>query len=106
MRSGRASLTARARSAYERAKRAFGVDALAPVEDVMRAFGTAFKTRLGISAERCAVEILEGVRHGRWRIVVGEDAKIIDSIVRTIPSAVYWRPSMGVIAAYALVAIN
>ena len=36
-----------------------------------------------------AVELFEGVRSGQWRILVGQDAEIIDQLVREDPESAY-----------------
>ena len=41
----------------------------------------------GFLPEQAAAMILEGVRSGAWRILVGEDAKLLDQQVRTNPQA-------------------
>lgn len=45
----------------------------------------------GLSAEDAAAVILDGVRHERWRILVGEDAHFIDAAVRKSPERAYDR---------------
>ena len=41
------------------------------------------------TAEQAAAIILDGVRAGRWRILVGDDAKQLDEAVRADPEAAY-----------------
>ncbi len=48
-----------------------------------------FRDRAPLSAADAAAIILDGVRAGRWRILVGEDAKMIDAAVRSKPEAAY-----------------
>jgi hypothetical protein len=43
----------------------------------------------GLSAADAATIILDGVRSGAWRILVGEDAKARDAQVRAKPEAAY-----------------
>ncbi|MCC6918555.1 MAG: SDR family NAD(P)-dependent oxidoreductase [Alphaproteobacteria bacterium] len=60
--------------------------------------GRAFEERAPTSAAEAATIILDGVRANRWRILVGEDAQIIDKAVRAEPERVYdadWRNPMG-----------
>ena len=38
---------------------------------------------------QAAAIILDGVRSGAWRILVGEDAKVIDTQVRAKPESAY-----------------
>jgi NAD(P)-dependent dehydrogenase (short-subunit alcohol dehydrogenase family) len=51
-------------------------------------FEKAFRER-GLTAAAAATIILEGVRSGAWRILVGEDAKALDAAVRARPEAAY-----------------
>jgi len=48
-----------------------------------------FRTRAPTSAAEAAGIILDGVRDGRWRILVGDDAHAIDEAVRADPESAY-----------------
>jgi NAD(P)-dependent dehydrogenase (short-subunit alcohol dehydrogenase family) len=48
-----------------------------------------FRDQAPVSAAEAAAIILDGVRSGAWRILVGEDAKMIDAAVRAKPAAAY-----------------
>ena len=48
-----------------------------------------FRDKAPLSAAQAATIILDGVRSGAWRILVGEDAKMIDAQVRAKPEAAY-----------------
>ena len=48
-----------------------------------------FRDSAPVSAAAAATIILDGVRSGAWRILVGEDAKMIDAAVRAKPEAAY-----------------
>jgi NAD(P)-dependent dehydrogenase (short-subunit alcohol dehydrogenase family) len=48
-----------------------------------------FRDKAPVSAAQAATIILDGVRAGTWRILVGEDAKMIDGRVRAKPEAAY-----------------
>ena len=48
-----------------------------------------FRDKAPVSAAEAAAVILEGVRSGTWRILIGEDAKMIDAAVRENPEAAY-----------------
>jgi NAD(P)-dependent dehydrogenase (short-subunit alcohol dehydrogenase family) len=48
-----------------------------------------FRDQAPVSAAQAATLILDGVRSGAWRILVGEDAKMIDAAVRAKPEATY-----------------
>jgi NAD(P)-dependent dehydrogenase (short-subunit alcohol dehydrogenase family) len=48
-----------------------------------------FRDKAPVTAAQAAAVILDGVRAGAWRILVGEDAKMIDAAVRAKPDAAY-----------------
>jgi NAD(P)-dependent dehydrogenase (short-subunit alcohol dehydrogenase family) len=48
-----------------------------------------FRDKAPVSAAQAATIILDGVRSGAWRILVGEDAKTVDELVRAKPEAAY-----------------
>jgi NAD(P)-dependent dehydrogenase (short-subunit alcohol dehydrogenase family) len=48
-----------------------------------------FRDKAPVSAAEAATTILEGVRSGAWRILIGNDARIIDAAVRAQPEAAY-----------------
>ncbi len=48
-----------------------------------------FRDKAPLSAAQAATIILDGVRSGAWRILVGEDAAMIDAAVRAKPEAAY-----------------
>jgi len=48
-----------------------------------------FRDNAPVSAAEAATAILDGVRSGAWRILVGEDARMIDARVRAKPEAAY-----------------
>ena len=50
---------------------------------------TDFRDKAPVSAAQAATVILDGVRAGAWRILIGEDAKMIDTAVRAKPEASY-----------------
>jgi NAD(P)-dependent dehydrogenase (short-subunit alcohol dehydrogenase family) len=52
-------------------------------------FAEAFRDLAPLSAASAAQIILDGVRHDKWRILVGEDAVILDQLVRDDPEHVY-----------------
>ena len=51
--------------------------------------GTDFRDKAPVSAAQAATIILDGVRAGSWRILIGEDARMIDAAVRAKPEAAY-----------------
>ena len=48
-----------------------------------------FRDKAPVSAAEAATVILDGVRSGAWRILIGEDARKIDAAVRAKPEAAY-----------------
>jgi hypothetical protein len=48
-----------------------------------------FRDKAPVSAAQAATIILDGVLAGTWRILIGEDAKMIDERVRAKPDAAY-----------------
>jgi NAD(P)-dependent dehydrogenase (short-subunit alcohol dehydrogenase family) len=50
---------------------------------------TDFRDKAPVSAAEAATIILAGVRSGTWRILIGQDAKRIDALVRERPEAAY-----------------
>jgi NAD(P)-dependent dehydrogenase (short-subunit alcohol dehydrogenase family) len=48
-----------------------------------------FRDKAPVSAAEAATVILDGVRSGAWRILIGEDARKIDAAVRAKPDAAY-----------------
>ena len=64
----------------------------ASADDVRRMiarFWADFRDKAPLSAADAATIILDGVRAGAWRILVGKDAKMIDEKVREKPEAAY-----------------
>ena len=48
-----------------------------------------FRDKAPVSAAEAATVILDGVRSGAWRILIGEDARKLDAAVRAKPEAAY-----------------
>jgi NAD(P)-dependent dehydrogenase (short-subunit alcohol dehydrogenase family) len=64
---------------------------------------TGFREKARLSAAAAATIILDGVRSGAWRILVGEDAKVLDAAVRARPEAAYDYPKLAMAAAKTVV---
>ena len=62
-----------------------GEQGLATVESI----GDMFRESAPMSAAQAAEVILDGVRDGRWRILVGADARRLDEAVRADPEGAY-----------------
>src|SRR5688572_25782537 len=59
------------------------------VRNLMVGMAEGFRDNAPTSASEAATIILEGVRNGRWRILVGEDAHLLDEAVRKDPERAY-----------------
>jgi NAD(P)-dependent dehydrogenase (short-subunit alcohol dehydrogenase family) len=79
------------------ARRGMPVESLS--DDDLRGFVTAmaegFRDGAPTSAAEAASIILDGVREGRWRILVGDDAVALDEAVRADPEAAYEPGGIG-----------
>jgi len=51
------------------------------------------------TAAQAATIILDGVRREAWRILVGEDAHVLDRLVRAAPETAYEESFMQVVQA-------
>jgi len=60
---------------------------------------TGFRDKAPLTAAAAATLILDGVRSGAWRILVGEDAKVLDAAVRARPEAAYDYAKLALAAA-------
>jgi hypothetical protein len=56
---------------------------------VMHQLAVNFRDNAPMTAAQAATVILDGVHHDRWRILVGEDAKALDRMVRETPEDAY-----------------
>lgn len=67
--------------------------------------GAAFRNNAPTTSNDAATVILDGVREGRWRILIGDDAHVLDMLVREEPERAYERDfldrmrAQGVLAA-------
>ena len=59
------------------------------LRQMLTRIATDFRDNAPLSAAAAATIILDGVRSGAWRILVGEDAKMIDEKVRARPELAY-----------------
>jgi len=59
------------------------------IREMMHQRALDFRDKAPTTAREAAAIILEGVRAGRWRILVGDDAYAIDRLVREDPEAAY-----------------
>ena len=62
-------------------------------DDQLRAMvaevGRSFRDNAPTTAEQAATVILDGVREERWRILIGDDARRLDEMVRETPEEAY-----------------
>ncbi|MEA3185479.1 MAG: hypothetical protein QOJ74_1956, partial [Ilumatobacteraceae bacterium] len=55
----------------------------------MQLRGEMFRDNAPTTAAQAATTILDGVRAGEWRILVGDDAVALDELVRERPNEAY-----------------
>ena len=61
----------------------------AELDPMMRQMGEMFRDMAPVSSSQAATVILEAVKRGEWRILVGDDAVRLDRRVRANPRAAY-----------------
>ncbi len=70
-----------------------GIDTSGATDDDLRLAmiqrGEDFRDNAPMTAAEASTVILDGVRAGRWRILVGSDAAVLDSMVREAPETIY-----------------
>jgi NAD(P)-dependent dehydrogenase (short-subunit alcohol dehydrogenase family) len=73
------------------ARRGIPADSLSAedLKGVVKMMQEGFRTSAPLSAAGAATVILDGVRAGEWRILVGDDAHRLDEAVRADPEAAY-----------------
>lgn len=59
------------------------------VRSMVQMFGDLFRDNAPVTAAEAATMILDGVREGRWRILIGDDAHRLDAAVRANPDGAY-----------------
>ncbi len=67
------------------------------VLSMVEMFGDLFRDNAPMTAAEATAVILDGVREGRWRILVGDDAHRLDEAVRANPEGAY-DGSVGLLA--------
>jgi len=65
------------------------------LRQMLARMNTDFRDKAPLSAADAATIILDGVRSGAWRILVGRDAKTLDETVRAKPEAAYDYAELG-----------
>jgi hypothetical protein len=67
-----------------------GIDPSTLTEDqIIELANAGFRDTAPMSAAEAAKVILDGVRAGQWRILVGKDAEALDKAVRANPEQAY-----------------
>lgn len=59
------------------------------IRSIMEMMGDLFRDGAPMTAAQAATVILDGVKAGTWRILVGDDAHMLDEAVRADPLAIY-----------------
>jgi NAD(P)-dependent dehydrogenase (short-subunit alcohol dehydrogenase family) len=59
------------------------------IPDMVKTMGEMFRDNAPLTAAQAATIILDGVRAGKWRILVGDDAQALDEAVRADPEGAY-----------------
>ena len=70
----------------------------ASIEDLRKLLArqeTEFRDTAPLSAAAAAAAILDGVKAGAWRILLGEDAAALDAAIRAQPEAAYDYPALS-----------
>jgi len=57
--------------------------------DLVEQANAGFRDTALMTAAQAAAVILDGVRSGAWRVLVGEDAKLLDEVIRAHPEGAY-----------------
>jgi hypothetical protein len=65
------------------------------LRQLVKGMGEMFRTMAPMTAAQAATVILDGVKAGKWRILVGDDAKALDERVRADPEAAYDHTGVG-----------
>ncbi len=84
-----ASEIASARKQWEEAGLLTGEISDGQFREMLKRPGEDFRDNAPVSSAEGAQIILEGVRNGQWRILVGEDAKALDQMARNHPEELY-----------------
>ena len=62
------------------------------VADTVESLGATFRDDAPTTAAEAATVILDGVKAGQWRILIGHDAEMLDQLVREDPTEAYEAP--------------
>jgi NAD(P)-dependent dehydrogenase (short-subunit alcohol dehydrogenase family) len=84
------------KSEYERRGLPVGAMTGSQLREMMKMMEEGFRTMAPLSAAGAATVILDAVKAGKWRILVGEDAVKLDEQVRANPEAAYDHAGVGI----------
>ena len=59
------------------------------IREMVKAQGEAFRDNAPTTAAEAAAMMIQGVRDERWRVLLGEDAHVLDKLVREAPEQAY-----------------
>jgi NAD(P)-dependent dehydrogenase (short-subunit alcohol dehydrogenase family) len=76
----------------------------ATAAQIKKRAGEHFQTAAPLTADMAAIQILDGLKRGETRIMVGEDAVVIDWCARVFPRAIYKKWFQLLILGWGLVA--
>ncbi len=81
------------------ARRGVAVEAMddEAIRSMMEMMGTMFREGAPMTAAQAATTILDGVRAGQWRILVGDDAHRLDEAVRADPLKAYGEEGLSLL---------
>jgi len=84
------------------AQRGLPMDAMADddIRKMVGVMGDMFRDSAPLSAADAAIVILDGVRAGKWRILVGDDAHKLDEAVRADPEKIYGPDGLSLISVF------
>ena len=82
-------------------KRGMPVDTMSDddIREMMKMVGEGFKSMAPVSAAQAATIILDAVKAGKWRILVGDDAHRLDEVVRANPEDIYAEGGVNLLSA-------
>jgi NAD(P)-dependent dehydrogenase (short-subunit alcohol dehydrogenase family) len=82
-------------------KRGMPVDTMSDddIREMMKMVGEGFKSMAPVSAAQAAKIILDAVKAGKWRILVGDDAHRLDEVVRANPEDIYAEGGVNLLSA-------
>ena len=82
-------------SIVENSMRHGGHEADMEAVEMVKLMSDMFRDQAPMTAAEAGAEILDAVREGRWRILVGDDARKLDQAVRANPEIAYESLTLG-----------